>query len=112
LHSKEDGKKNTTMPAPFYPDILFIQERLESVPISDDEPTMKGEEPPSVMPSNKEKDAQMCSDIMKPGNGIRRSLCLGMKPRKWRKLSRNEYTEKGATPTAVIVDRLRSECES
>jgi hypothetical protein len=44
--SKEDGKKNTVVLAPFYPDILFIQGRLESAPISDDEPTMQGEEPP------------------------------------------------------------------
>jgi hypothetical protein len=38
--SKKDGKKNTVVLAPFYPDILFIQGRLESAPISDDEPTM------------------------------------------------------------------------
>jgi hypothetical protein len=44
--STEDGKKNTVMPAPFFPDILFIEGRLESAPISDDEPTMQGEEPP------------------------------------------------------------------
>jgi hypothetical protein len=44
--SKEDGKKNTVMPAPFYPDVLFIQGRLESVPISNNEPTMQGEELP------------------------------------------------------------------
>jgi hypothetical protein len=44
--SKEDGKKHTAIPAPFYPNILFIQGRLESLPVSDDEPTMQGEEPP------------------------------------------------------------------
>jgi hypothetical protein len=44
--SKEDGKKDTIAPAPLYPDILFIQGRLESAPIFDDEPTMEGEEPP------------------------------------------------------------------
>jgi hypothetical protein len=44
--SKEDGKKNTVMPAPFYLDVLFIQGRSESTPISDNEPTMQGEEPP------------------------------------------------------------------
>jgi hypothetical protein len=44
--SKEDGKKSYIAPAPFYPDILFIQGRLKSTPISDDEPTMQGEEPP------------------------------------------------------------------
>jgi hypothetical protein len=44
--SKEDEKKHTSVPAPFYPDVLFIQGRLESSPISHDEPTMLGEEPP------------------------------------------------------------------
>jgi hypothetical protein len=43
--SKEDEKKRTAVLAPFYPDILFIQGRLESLPISDDEPTMQGDEP-------------------------------------------------------------------
>jgi hypothetical protein len=46
LPSKKDRKKDTVGPAPFYPDILFIQGRLELAPISDDEPTMQGEEPP------------------------------------------------------------------
>jgi hypothetical protein len=43
---KEDGKKHTAAPTPFFPDILFIQGRLESSSISDDEPTVLGEEPP------------------------------------------------------------------
>jgi hypothetical protein len=42
--SKENGKVTTTA-APFYPDVLFIG-RVESPPISDDEPTAPGEEPP------------------------------------------------------------------
>jgi hypothetical protein len=44
--SKEDGKECAVAIAPFYPDILFIGGRLESSPISDDEPTMQGEEHP------------------------------------------------------------------
>jgi hypothetical protein len=44
--SKEDGKKSAIAPAPFYLDIFFIGGRLESAPISDDESTMQGEEPP------------------------------------------------------------------
>jgi hypothetical protein len=44
--SKEDRKKLTVTTTPFYPDILFIGGRLESSPISDDEPTVQGEEPP------------------------------------------------------------------
>jgi hypothetical protein len=44
--SKKDGKKFVTAATPFYPDVLFIRGRVESSPISDDEPTMPGEEPP------------------------------------------------------------------
>jgi hypothetical protein len=43
--SKENGKKIATTATPFYPDILFIG-RVESLPVSDDEPTAPGEEPP------------------------------------------------------------------
>jgi hypothetical protein len=43
--SKENGKKLVTAAVPFYPDVLFI-ERVESPPVSDDEPTAPGEEPP------------------------------------------------------------------
>jgi hypothetical protein len=45
LPSKENRKKLITMMAPFYPDVLFIG-RVESPPVSDDEPTTPGEEPP------------------------------------------------------------------
>jgi hypothetical protein len=45
LPSKENRKKIATTAAPFYPDVLFI-ERVESPPVSDDEPTALGEEPP------------------------------------------------------------------
>jgi hypothetical protein len=57
--SKKDGKKNTAIPAPFYPNVLFIQERLESAPISDDEPTMQGRNLPSVMPGDGGTNAEM-----------------------------------------------------
>jgi hypothetical protein len=40
------GRDEEHQCASSYPDILFIQGRLESAPISDDEPTMQGEEPP------------------------------------------------------------------
>jgi hypothetical protein len=43
--SKENGKKLVTTAVPFYPDVLFIG-RVESSPVSDDEPTAPGEEPP------------------------------------------------------------------
>jgi hypothetical protein len=44
--SKKDGKEHVTAVTPFYPDILFIGGILKSSPISYDEPTMLGEEPP------------------------------------------------------------------
>jgi hypothetical protein len=43
--SKEDRKKIVATAAPFYSDVLFIGGRVESNPISDDEPTAPGEEP-------------------------------------------------------------------
>jgi hypothetical protein len=44
--SKKDRKKFVTTATPFYPDVLFIGGRVESSPISDDEPIVPGEEPP------------------------------------------------------------------
>jgi hypothetical protein len=44
--SKEDREKLVVTTTPFYLDVLFIGGRVESSPISDDEPTMLGEEPP------------------------------------------------------------------
>jgi hypothetical protein len=43
--SKENGKKLVTAAVPFYPDVLFIG-RVESPPVSYDEPTAPGEELP------------------------------------------------------------------
>jgi hypothetical protein len=43
--SKENRKKHVTMTVPFYPDVLFIGGRVESTPVSHDEPTVPGEEP-------------------------------------------------------------------
>jgi hypothetical protein len=43
--SKESRKRIVATTVPFYPDILFIGGRVESNPISNDEPTGPGEEP-------------------------------------------------------------------
>jgi hypothetical protein len=43
--SKESRKKIAVTATPFYPDVLFIG-RVESPPVSDDEPTAPEEEPP------------------------------------------------------------------
>jgi hypothetical protein len=44
--SKENRKKLVITTTPFYPNVLFIEGRVESSPIFDDEPTVPGEEPP------------------------------------------------------------------
>jgi hypothetical protein len=110
--SKEDGKKNIAIPAHFYPDVLFIQGRLDSSPISDDEPTMQGRNLPSVIPDDGETDAGMCRGIMKSRSGTRRNPYPRTKLQKWKKLPMNEYTEKDATLAVAITDRLRSESEN
>jgi hypothetical protein len=70
--SKESGKKLVTVAAPFYPDVLFIG-RVESLPVSDDEPTAPGEEPPQRDPTDEGTDANIFSDITMPESGTRRS---------------------------------------
>jgi hypothetical protein len=45
LPSKENRKKLVTTTTPFYPDVLFIEGRVEFTPISNDKPTTQGEEP-------------------------------------------------------------------
>jgi hypothetical protein len=42
---KENRKKLVAALVPFYLDVLFIGRRVESTPVSDDEPTAPGEEP-------------------------------------------------------------------
>jgi hypothetical protein len=44
LPSKENRKKLVTVTVPFYPDVLFIGGRVESTLVSDDEPTVSGED--------------------------------------------------------------------
>jgi hypothetical protein len=47
LPSRENEKGCTVTPMPFFPDVLFIQGRVETAPISNDEATVLGEEPPA-----------------------------------------------------------------
>jgi hypothetical protein len=112
LPSKEDEKKHTTAPAPFFPDILFIQGRLESSPISDDEPTVLGKNLPSVMLGDGETDAETCGDIMKSENRTRHNPSLRTKPERWGRPLMKEHIENGATPIAVTAVKLRNASES
>jgi hypothetical protein len=62
--SKENGKKVTTTEAPFYPDVLFVG-RVESPPVSDDEPTAPREEPPqreSRRRRNRRQNVRRCHE--------------------------------------------------
>jgi hypothetical protein len=45
LPSKENGEKLVATTVQFYPDVLFIRGRVESTPVSDNEPIALGEEP-------------------------------------------------------------------
>jgi hypothetical protein len=85
--STEDEKKHTTAPAPFYPDILFIQGRLESSPVFDDEPTVLGEEPPQR--DARRRRNRRCNVQRHHEAGERDSAQL---------VSRNEASEIGETP--------------
>jgi hypothetical protein len=108
----EDGKRSIIVPAPFYPDILFIRGRLESSPISDDEPTMQGEEPPQREARRWRNRHWNVWQHHEAGNEIRCSPYPRTKPQKWEKLPTSEYTKKGGTLTVVITDKLRTESGS
>jgi hypothetical protein len=66
--SKENRKKLVTAAVPFYPDVLFIG-RVESPPVSDDEPTTPGEEPPRGNPADEGTDTETFGDITRPESG-------------------------------------------
>jgi hypothetical protein len=53
-------------------------------------------------------DAEIFGDIMKQGNGTRRSLYPEMKFRRWEKLLTNKSSERGGILANVIVGRLKS----
>jgi hypothetical protein len=79
--SKENGKKIATTAVPFYPDVLFIG-RVESPPVSDDEPTALGEEPPQRESHRRRTGAEIFGDITRPENGIRSNLFRGTRSRR------------------------------
>jgi hypothetical protein len=79
--SKENRKKIAGTATPFYPDVLFIG-RVESPPVSDDEPTAPGEEPPQREPADGETDAEISGDITRPGSGTQRNPCRETRSRR------------------------------
>jgi hypothetical protein len=108
LPSRENGKERTSAPTPFFPNILFIQGRLELSPISDDEPTVLGKSLPSAMHDDGETGVETYDDTTRPKNEIRLSLSLGTKLRKWGRPLKKEHIENNATPTATIIAKLRN----
>jgi hypothetical protein len=110
--SKEDGNKHTDVPAPLYPDVLFIHGRLESSPISDDEPTMLGEEPPqrdARRQRNRRQNVRRHHEAREwdPTQPVSQDEAseMGKPPTK-------EHIENGATPTVVITVKLKNESEN
>ena len=82
LPSKEMEEVRNTTPSSFFPNILFIQGRMEDTHIFDDEPTVLGEEPPSVTHADAETGIEMCGVTMKLGNRIQHNPSPRMRPLK------------------------------
>jgi hypothetical protein len=110
--SKKDGRELTTTVTPFYPDILFIGGRLESSPISDDEPTVLGEEPPqreARRRRNRRRNIRRHHEARErdPVQPVSRDQVseVGETP--------NEgYSEKGGILVDVTADKLKTKIEN
>ena len=95
--SKKDRKKFVTAVTPFYPDVLFIRGRVKSSPISDDEPTMPGEEPP-------QREARRRRNRRR---NIRRHHEAGERDLA-QPVSRDEISEVGETPDERVFRERRN----
>jgi hypothetical protein len=94
--SKGNGKKVTTTTAPFYPDVLFIG-RVESPVVSDDEPTVPGEEPPQ---RESRRRRNRCRNV-------RRHHAAGERNPE-QPVSRDEVSEIGETPEERVFRERRN----
>jgi hypothetical protein len=90
------GKKIATTATPFYPDVLFIG-RVESPPVSDDEPTAPGEEPPQ-RESRRRRNRR---------RNIRRHHQAGERDPE-QPVSRDEVSEMGETPEERVFRERRN----
>jgi hypothetical protein len=95
--SKENRKKLVTKTVPFYPDVLFIGGRVESTPISDDEPTAPGEEP-LQRESRRQRNRH---------RNIRRHHEVGERDPA-QPVSRDEISEMGETPEERVFKERRN----
>jgi hypothetical protein len=94
--SKENRKRLITTMAPFYPDVLFIG-RAESSPISDDEPTTPGEEPPQ---REARRHRNWCRNIRQHHAAGERDPAQSV--------SRDEISEVGETPDEWVFRERRN----
>jgi hypothetical protein len=95
--SKENRKKLVTTTVPFYPDVLFIGGRVESNPVSDDEPTAPGEEP-LQLESHRRRNRR---------RNIRRHHEAGERD-PTQPVSRDEVSEMGETPEEWVFRERRN----
>jgi hypothetical protein len=72
----------------------------------------QGKNLPSEKLDDEGTDARIFGDITKLGSRTQRSLYLGMKSRKWEKLSTSGYSEKGGILADVIADKLKTKIEN
>jgi hypothetical protein len=89
-------KKATTTAVPFYPDVLFIG-RVESPVVSDDEPTVPGEEPPQ-RESRRRRNRR---------RNVRRHHAAGERNPE-QPVSRDEVSEMGETPEERVFRERRN----
>jgi hypothetical protein len=97
--SKEDEKKHIVVPAPFFPNILFILGRLELSSISDDEPIVLGEEPP-------QRDVQRRRNMRR---NVRRHHKAGERDLA-QPVSRDEASKMGETPNERVYREWHNSC--
>jgi hypothetical protein len=80
--SKKDEKEFIIAATPFYPNVLFIGGRLESLPPPTTSQPCHGKNHPSEKLGDGETDAEIFGDITKLGSKTQRSPYPGMKPRR------------------------------
>jgi hypothetical protein len=95
--SKENREKPVVTTTPFYPDVLFIGGRVESSPISDDEPTVPGEEPPQREARRRRNQRRNARRHHEAGE---RDLA--------QPVSRDEISEVGETPDERVFRERRN----
>jgi hypothetical protein len=106
--SKEDRKKHTTAPTPFFLDILSFRGDWSLRPSLTTNPPCWGKSLPSAMHDDKETGAETCNDTMRPENGTWLSPSLGTRLQRWGRPLMKEHIENDATPATVTVAMLRN----